>query len=661
MALACVAAARAAPDAGDQATKAPTTTLPTVEVTAERINAADLTQVRKETGTVRVIERSEFSNRMISLVDVLDEVVGVQIRQTGGLGSPAAISIRGSSSKQVQVYLNGMLLNDPVTGGVNLNLFMLQNIASIKVYPGSPPVRFPRAGVGGVVSITTLDIPKERRTRITLGAGSFGTYRIGLFTSGGGENFGYWLSFNHQQAENDFEYENPIPTAATRGKTLTRHNAYFRQNAFSGKFGYQLGDNRRVDMLLLWRDSERGVPTVQNFPDNHARLTTESYRLQVHYQDLGAFNGHLHQSYRFAWSHIEERFLDPSGLIGLGGRTDIRTVSRNLEFNGSLSWLHGGHTISGSLQIARSTQNQDEQLDDQPPLERERIQIALALSHEWTSADGRLSTEAVVRGYYVFNDSETMQTDFSIRRIETQNEYFGWSVGASYRLMESLEIYANVSRQIRVPTLRERFGERGLFVGNPELQPEKAMNYEIGVRWTRERGSLEVTGFWRELDPAIVAVYDARGIGRYVNIASEVRGVEIVASYHPLDFWTLTASGTLLDSEIISPGNVVIDGKQLPGVYHKSASLSSAWHYGNFRLELDYQYSADMYYDSANILSAGERETIDVSLTWHRQWSNGHKTKLTFEVRNLTDDSYQAFNRFPSPGRAYFITLSHTF
>lgn len=658
-----------APAAGDtdqpqrqnQHTQNQVKTLHTIEVSADRVNVADSTQVTKDTGAVRVVHRYEFANRITSLAEVLNDVVGVQTRQTGGLGSPSAISIRGSSSKQVQVYLDGMLLNNPATGGVELNLFLLQNIATIKVYPSSPPARFAQAGVGGVVSITTLDITQKEQTRVMLGAGSFGTYKAGVFTSGGAGDFGYWLSFNHQEAENDFEYENPIPTAATRGETLTRHNADFEQDAATGKFGYRLDDNRRVDVLVLWRDSERGVPTVQNFEDNHARLSTETRRIQVHYQDLGAFGGHLHQSHRLAWSQTEEQYLDPTGFIGLGGRDDIRTTSRNLALNSSLSWLQGGHLFSGSVRIARSTQEQDEKRDSQPMLERERVQIALALSHEWTSADGRLSTSAVVRQYFVFNESETTQPDLDIARSSTQNEYFGWSLGGSYQLTSWMELYANVARQIRVPTLRERFGQRGLFVGNPELEAEKAMSYEIGTRWTIDNASLEITGFWRDLDPAIVAVYDARGVGQFTNVAAEVRGIEVVAHYRPFNFWTLNAATTLLDTRNVTPGIADRDDKQLPGVYHENASLSSTWYFGHFRLGVDYHYNNNLYYDSANILAAGKRETIDASLSWQRRWSENRETRVTLEVRNLTDESYQAFNRYPAPGRGFFLNLSQTF
>lgn len=661
VALGCAASAQAADGDDEQTTEKQTSELGPVEVSAERLNAADSTEAGAETGAARVIEREAFSNRITSLADVLGEETGVQIRSTGGMGNPAAISIRGSSSKQVQVYLDGMLLNDPVTGGVDLSLYSLQDIGEIRTYPGSPPARFARAGVGGVVSMTSLEAGGEPETRATVGAGSFGSREAGLFTSGGRDDFSYWLSFNHREADNDFEYENRSDWFNPNdGETTTRRNADFDQDSISGKFGYELGESRRIDALLQWRDSERGIPTIQNFRDNDATLETLSRRLQLHFQDLGAFDGHLHQSHRLVWSNTEEHYRDRRGFIGTGGNRNTRTRTRELGGNSSLSWLQGGHVISGTVDVSRASQKETDYLGTRPRLDRERIQVTTALSHEWTSRSGALATEAVVRQYDVYDDSEQLAANNSVSRIDTHTSYNGWHLGGRYRAVSWLELYANVGRQIRVPTLRERYGERGLFVGNPELEAEEALSYEAGLRLTHARGSLEITGFRRDLDPGIVAIYDARGVGQYVNIAAEVHGVEIEAQYRPLDFWTLSASGTSQDSENDAPNVADRDGKQLPGVYHESLRLASAWELGPFRLAVDYRQDDELFYDAANILPADTRETVGASLSWRRQWRAG-ETRLNLEVRNATDELYQDFNRFPSPGRSYFVNLQQSF
>src|SRR5690606_31365115 len=125
-----------------------------------------------------------------------------------GLGSQATVSVRGSSGKQVQVCRDGMLLNDPLYGGVDLSLVSLHDVARIQIYPGHPPARIAQAGPGGLILLESLGAGTGAQARLNLGAGSFGTQRQGVFNSGAQGRFHYWLSVNRQAADNDFRYPN---------------------------------------------------------------------------------------------------------------------------------------------------------------------------------------------------------------------------------------------------------------------------------------------------------------------------------------------------------------------------------------------------------------------------------------------------------------------
>lgn len=636
------------------------TELGPIEVSAERENVADPAEA-STTNTVRVIEREAFSNRITSLADTLSGETGVQIRRAGGLGSISAISIRGSSSRQVQVYLDGMLLNDPVTGSADLSLYSLHDIAEIKVYPNSPPPRFAQAGVGGTVSMMSLAANPEGEARIRLGAGSFGARKVGLFYGGGREQLSYWVSLNRQQADNDFSYANRSAWFNPNdGGTTARRNADVEQNDIAGKLSYKLDDNRRVDTLAQWIDRNQGVPTIQNFRSNDAHLNTNNARLQLHYEDLGAFGGRLQQDHRLLWSRTKDGYQNLSGQVGTG-RSSQRTDTQQLAFNSSLSWLQGRHVFSGTTNIAGYWQDEQDKLADVPQRDRRRYQINTALSHEWSGLEQRLQTEAVVRNYALFEDGPADNAGNSGSGGNANTRYYGWGLGARYQLLSPLIVYANVSRQIRVPTLLERFGQRGLFVGNADLEAGKALSAEAGARLTFGTAYLELTGYRRDLDPAIVAVYNARGVGRYVNIAAVITGIEAEAGYAPFDFWQLSISGTTQDSEIDAPNIADRDGNQLPGVYHRSARLTSTWAYKPFRLTLDYRYDNDLFYDGANILPADDRQTLDARLTWRHAWSAKYSTRLDLEVRNITAALYQDFNRFPSTGRSYVATLEQSF
>ena len=68
-----------------------------------------------------VIHREAFEGKTESLAEVIEKEAAVQVRQSGAMGSFSTISLRGSSSDQVLVFLDGVLLNDASGGGVDLS------------------------------------------------------------------------------------------------------------------------------------------------------------------------------------------------------------------------------------------------------------------------------------------------------------------------------------------------------------------------------------------------------------------------------------------------------------------------------------------------------------------------------------------------------------
>lgn len=631
-----------------------------VVVTDKPLNRAATLTPYQETSVVRVVEREQFDNTTTTLADTLSTQTGVQIRESGGLGSYSTVSIRGSTGKQTQVYLDGMLLNDPLYGGLDLSFYTLHDIAEIQIYPGNAPARFAQAGVGGIVAMESLGRQTQDTTRLNLGTGSFGTRRYGLFNSGSHERFHYWLSLNRQQAENDFRYANePEWFNPTDGEESIRRNADVEQDDSSLKLGYRFTPQRQLDALLQWSDKDQGIPSIQNWANNRARLNTEQQRLQLHYQDSSWLAGALQSSHRVLFGATEEHYQDLVGRVGIG-TYDTRTRVDQLALNNSATWQQANHQFSAAVDITWYDMDQRDRLQQDPNSHRERRFIASALSHEWHSDQERLRTQLAIRQFDVDDDTESVDVNNTLARTNTSNRYQAWQVGTRLIATDSLWLYANLARQIRVPSLVEQYGQQGLFIGNPDLQAEESLNKDLSARWLLARGHLEITGFQRHLDPAITAIYDARGVGRYINVEAEFSGVELEAQYTLLDNWTLTANATFQDSENLSNQIADQDAKRLPGIYHRSGLVNSQWRFSPFTLDLTWRYDDNLYYDSANLLEADARNTVDAALGWQHAWSTNRKTALRLEVKNLTDELYQDFNRFPSPGRAWFLNLQQT-
>ena len=113
---------------------------------------------------------------------LLAGAVGVQVPY-GGLGSFSTMSIRGSTAEQVQVYLDGVPLNQALGGGVDLGELSLAGVESIEVYRGAVPARFGGNSIGGVVNIRTRRPGKGSVFGLQVGGGSFATHQLSVTTS----------------------------------------------------------------------------------------------------------------------------------------------------------------------------------------------------------------------------------------------------------------------------------------------------------------------------------------------------------------------------------------------------------------------------------------------------------------------------------------------
>jgi outer membrane cobalamin receptor len=108
---------------------------PEILVEANRIGPEE--NIMSRSGFVAVVNLSSRRHRVEDAASILSRSVGVRVRRYGGLGSFATMSIRGSSSSQVQFYLDGVPLNDPYSGVTDLNDISTGDLDRIEIYRGT--------------------------------------------------------------------------------------------------------------------------------------------------------------------------------------------------------------------------------------------------------------------------------------------------------------------------------------------------------------------------------------------------------------------------------------------------------------------------------------------------------------------------------------------
>jgi iron complex outermembrane receptor protein len=607
------------------------------------------------TGHVSRIPRRAFASRTTDLGRVLATQAGVQVRRSGGLGSFSTATLRGASAQQVQVLLDGLPLNGAYGGLANLGEIALGQVRDVSIYRGSVPIQFARGGIGGAVDIRTLRAGDAPRTEVTAGGGSFGTGRGSLLHLGRHAGADVLLSGEFFHTDNDFPFVNDNGTAFNPKDDFRdrRRNAWIDQGSALLKLGGETGVGRRVDGLLEFLLREEGLPARNNSPGTRAALRTRDLGGQLRYTADGLGDGLWNATARLFAGRRDERFDDRASQIGLAPQhTDDTTWRYGLQAYAER--VTGARTWSANLQLTRETYESEDLIRDRAGLQAERLSLDAGGQLAWFLLEDRLLLAPALRLLWL--DEKASGRDGEARAWLTPQ------LGLRLHVGERVTLRANAARYVRPPAFFERFGDRGFVIGNPALEPERGTNLDLGGALEGEgpgplRGwRLGLTGFYSEVRDLIAFVYDAQGVGRAVNIGrARILGIEAEAQAELAAGTRLSLNLTWQDARNRSEV-AAFDDKRLPGRYRTVLNLELEQRVRRLRLYYRLRFAEGLFYDRPNLLAADTvlRHDLGAELDLGR-W------RLGLQVDNLSDRNFEQFNGYPTPGRAWYATLTYRF
>jgi iron complex outermembrane recepter protein len=325
-------------------------------------------------------------------------------------------------------------------------------------------------------------------------------------------------------------------------------------------------------------------------------------------------------------------------------------------------FLEGRYETFGNIDLLPEQRGQPA---NEGPLEQ-RTSFLAALQDEIRLFTDRLSLRPLLRYQLVHNDFGGLPTFGSMvltTPTVSQEDFVNPSLGVKYKLLSWLDLKGNVGRFGRAPTFFELFGDRGVTLGNPNLVSERGTNWDVGFALEKfglgimDRLFFEAAYFQSDADNLIVFVQNSQSTARAENIgAARITGYELSWSATAWQHLRLYGNYTFQDAKDTS--DTFSRGNTLPGrpghELHQGLELFNAS--GKFVYELD--NIAANFLDRANAFMVDHRFLHNLSLT---VLSFGRRFKLTFKVKNLTDNQIADFRGFPLPGRSYFGTVEARF
>jgi hypothetical protein len=256
-----------------------TDTLYTIVVTAKKI--------AHYTPSQTVLEARTFSGKFQDLQSVLETVSGVSVRDMGGFGHYAEAAIRGSSTNQVQVYLDGIPLNGSTGSAVDISKIPLSMLRKITIYKNTPSIEFFGDNAGGVISLTTATAGEAQA--VALEIGSFGyragnamiNKKTGLMTHRFTVNYGY--------ADNNYPYVNDRgttlgPLAQSDDTVETMDNNFFSTLSSLYENVWEIDNKHKLTTRLSAEVTDEGIFYFPQADSNDGSINTSRLSLVETYE-----------------------------------------------------------------------------------------------------------------------------------------------------------------------------------------------------------------------------------------------------------------------------------------------------------------------------------------------------------------------------------------
>ncbi|MGL6336492.1 TonB-dependent vitamin B12 receptor [Aeromonas jandaei] len=588
---------------------------PTMVVTATRV-AQPASSVL---APVNVVTRDEIDRLQAQTVtDVVKTLPGVEVVSNGGRGQMSSLRVRGGTSSQTLVLVDGVRSASLTAGMTELNNLPLNQVERIEYIRGPRATIYGSDAIGGVINIITRPDKGTNQHKFNIGAGSH-QQRQAAFSSS--SQVGEAGQLKVAGGFDDEEGYNVHPLPGINDGDRHGHQGY------NAMLDYQqaLGSNWDLFGTTRWF---RNIAQYDNSYVAHQRNETwsenQSYQLGSRYH-----NERYLSELRGAFSKQDAYdYPDSSGRDQARDRLYTRQYSLNWVNSLKLNELW---TLGGGADWQR------DMLDD-----RSRS----SGSPYPAGAKERDNTGVYALAQF---DNQTWQGELSGRSDD--NEQYGrhntWQTGAGWRFAEDYRLSARYGTGFRAPSFNDLYYP-GL--GNPNLKPEESKSSELmldgqtaGVEW-------RMTGYRNDFEQMIQWAPNGNGGSSPQNVGkARIEGVELEGEF---DTGWLSHR---VSAEYKDPKDKVTD-KQLQLISRKGAKWITQAQWQQFDGSLSWIYQGERYGNVANTTELGGYSLWNLAV--------GYKVtpalKVSGKINNLLDKHYQTAVGYPADERAYYVTMDYS-
>lgn len=593
------------------------------------VTASGFEQPREETGqAITVIDAEELERTQTAVIsDILKTVPGVRIASNGGVGGVSSAFVRGGESSQTLVLIDGVRINDPSSpnAAFDFGALLTGNIDRIEVLRGPNSVIWGSQAIGGVVNIRTEAPTDDLSIKARGEYGYRDTTDLSANVSGTSGIFSGSIGGSYFRTDGI--------SALSAG---TERDGY-RNHAANAKVKVAFTDAISLDLRGYYNkgrvefDDPFAPAPETNFPETENEQFVAYAGLNASFAD-GRFRN------RLAYTHTD--------IQRTGTEQPANPFSFNVnEFNGKIDRFeyHGAFDLIGALTLVFG-------------VEHER-----AFASTFFPANGTPNPDTAkyrvtsVFGQAIVKPFDGLTVTGGVRH-DDYNIYGGettFGANLAYTPNDGRTVFRGTYAEgFRAPTLTEST----LPFGNPNVRPETAKSYDVGIEHSFIDGAVTAgaTYFNRKSNDQITFSFVTFQSENIARVRSD--GLEFSLDIRPTEALRVSADYSLVDAKDRSPGATF--GNRLARRAKDSANVAIDWETPwGLSLGSSILIVGDSFDNLANTVRLDGYALVSVRAAY----AIGERLELFGRVENLFEERYQTVARYGVYGRNAYVGVRARF
>lgn len=551
--------------------------------------------------------------------EALESLPGVSVLPYGALGSSVNYGIRGSSSAQVLVLVDGLPAPGSFANSVELGNLPTTGVDRIEVVEGGGSTLYGSGAIGGIINVITQ---KSTPASATLAYGSFGERRLEVETDHvqitrvlANNNFG--LPDGTVQPDSDYA-SSAIHAGGSRRigsfDLAVRAGLEYDHLGAPGFYGFQSPSSRQDDV-----NADADLAAVRKGAQSEMTLQFGGTRQQI----------------TFACDAVNDpNCFQAAASLGTDSRLDFS--ARNVVGGANEQVLYG-------IDLSRGTVRSD---SGSGISVNSLSQTAAYLQHKVSTNWGSL--------YYGMRGE----------RDGALGGEFSPSAGVLVRLSNEASLKANVATAFRAPDASELYFPG---YGNPQLSPERAKVADLSITDAHVLGGVTLGWFTNRTKHLIVPTPVKTGTTCVIDPSS--------FTYEPCNVDNAFIQGFTLDARTprfhgLTSALNVTDMYRAQDVDAQTRLPDQPVLTANLRL--DYTAANSRILDSWGVLwhLSGARGPVDetqplffqpaayATVNAYLRLRAGNMMLVSIRGYNLGNERYAAIGGYPMPGRSFAVEVS---